>query len=125
MGFELEKIAKKLDSSNTNGFELERIAENVQTGGSGGSGGGILVANLTWDGDTDTGTLDKTYEEIKNADFTVIVDNGEINQYTKRWMIVTMVALDVFEVYALETQNFDPLLFRATTADGYPTGGYA
>ena len=44
----------------------------------GGTGGGVLVVKLTYDMDTRTITLDKTWQEIKNADaVSILMDTDE------------------------------------------------
>lgn len=54
---------------------IERIAENYN--GSGGTGGGVLEATITVDEQARTLTLDKTYNDIIAAPFTVIKIYGE------------------------------------------------
>ena len=41
-------------------------------GSGGGGGSGVLVVHMQYDAGTQTGTLDKTYSEIANADFAVL-----------------------------------------------------
>jgi hypothetical protein len=53
-------------------------------GSGGGSGGGVLVVNEVYDESTDTVTLDKTWQEIRDANYAIIKsDDGsnEINIY--------------------------------------------
>ena len=50
---------------------LDAIAKNG--GGGGGSGGGVLVVGL----DMQTGVLDKTWQEIHDADFAVLKFDNE------------------------------------------------
>lgn len=78
-----------------------------ETGG--GSGGGVLVVT-----DTD-GTLDKTWQEIHDADFAVVVlTNGTtVGKYA-----VTSTSY-VESEYTVETA--DEGVYIASSADGYPT----
>ena len=48
---------------------LEVIAQN---GGGGGGGGGVLVVNASTDEAGTTITLDKTWQEIQDAPFTIV-----------------------------------------------------
>lgn len=59
--------------------------------GGGGTGGGVLVVNvsITRDGNNTTYTLDKTWQEIVDADLAIEVSNGES---TKETAIITEVA---------------------------------
>ena len=58
----------KYDPENNDAFEAKAIFNDgtVKSLGSGGSGGGVFVVNLTYDGNV-TDTADKTWREIYDA----------------------------------------------------------
>ena len=68
------------------GKNVETIADGLEEALSGGGsgGGGVLIVTATSDGETNTSTLNKTWQEIYDADFAVIhseftdVETGEI-----------------------------------------------
>ena len=81
-------------------------------GNGGGSGGGVLVVH-----DVD-GTLDKTWQEIRDADFAVVVIATQ-NLVRKDPVIVTNDARGEYKVvtgYAEEGYTY-----IASSASGYPT----
>ena len=95
---------------------LHNIAENVNNGGGSGGGGVLVVNRLTvGDGDDTSYVLDKTWQEIYDADYPVInsrVTNG------KSFMLVN----DVFEsagVYYVEDDVANT--YAANTANDYPS----
>lgn len=68
------------------GKNVETIADGLEEALSGGGsgGGGVLIVTATWDDEAGTSTLNKTWQEIHDADFAVIysestdVETGEI-----------------------------------------------
>lgn len=80
--------------------------------GGGGSGGGVLVV-------TDTnGTLDKTWQEIYDADFAVVVQSVPAG---KKKYAVTAVLSNRDNTEFLVNLIEDPASYTASSADGYPT----
>lgn len=78
----------------------------------GGSGGGVLVV-------TDTnGTLDKTWQEIYDADFAVVVQSVQAG---KKKYAVTAVLRNRDNTEFLVNLIEDPASYTASSADGYPT----
>lgn len=67
------------------------LCKQMIENGGGGSGGGVLVVNVnvTREGNDTTYTLDKTWQEIMDADLAIEVINGES---TKETAIITEVA---------------------------------
>ena len=53
-------------------YWYKEIVDAIGSGGGGGTGGGVLVATITKDKQAMTMTLDKTYNEIIAAPFTVV-----------------------------------------------------
>lgn len=88
-------------------------------GNSGGGGGGVLVVNVTWDGDT--GTLDKTWQQINDAAFAVM--NVSESQGMKSFAQVTSADEIAHSVMVYDAGNGDYYVFSADSATGYPTGG--
>jgi len=73
---------------------LNEIAENYSGGG--GGGGGMLIVHATVDNDTETVTIDKTFNEIYNA-----IPNVEIHQGgegTERYTLDNWVYNEEFNV---------------------------
>lgn len=99
---------------------LHNIAENVNNGG--GSGGGVLVVHDV------EGTLDKTWQEIKDADFAVVKILGEYGYdsgcVTSVGKFLTNYDVQAFE-WGQDPQTLEPVAsvktYRASSEDGYPT----
>lgn len=80
------------------------------SGGGGSSGGGVLVVHDV------EGTLDKTWQEIFDADFAVIKTSPNENE----WKMHYINTVDVYDgVYELDTK--DDERYAATSASGYPS----
>lgn len=94
--------------------KLNKIENGIASAG----GGGVLVANS----DATTYALDKTWQEIKDADFSVVtLDQGG----TRLYMYVVSIYINLGTDYTVAVLNFasgTPALinFVATSADGYP-----
>lgn len=83
-------------------------------GGGGGSSGGVLVVHeTTVDG---VSTLDKTWQEIHDADFAVIsiLDDG-----TRIFEPVYMAAQDSDTSFTVRT--YDDVDYTTDSASGYPS----
>ena len=93
---------------------LTRTAEGAAWKAPSGGGGGVLIVNL----DTSTYAFDKTWTEIKNADYPVLVI--EANENIKQWMNIASAEYDsgLYNVTALDESN--PMIFATDSADGYP-----
>ena len=92
---------------------LDAIAKN----GGGGSGGGVLLVH-----DVD-GTLDKTWQEIVDADYVVIkaVDGTDIFWFSAINAGQYGSNPTTYYVGAYNPNNQDPNVdYVATSADGYP-----
>ena len=93
--------------------EEQYLAAIVENGG-GGSGGGVLVVN-----DVD-GTLDKTWQEIYESDFAVLIykDSGGKETY----MLGDMIAdSGEYDVNFISTNSPDGRFSYSTdSASGYP-----
>lgn len=96
------------------GFDPVSYAMGAKSGGGGGSGGGVLVVH-----DVD-GTLDKTWQEIADADCVVCQrEDDRFILYAQR----TAVYPAEFVVFlnVVDTNGFNTLVvYQATSADGYP-----
>ena len=93
------------------GNELISAGVAVEIGG-GGSGGGVLVVHQS--GDNETGyTLDKTWQEIHDADFPILVDEGTDGKW-----------YDPITSAIIEGQNYivtvSTVEYGTNSADGYP-----
>ena len=95
--------------------ESEEWLEFAGSGGGGGQGGSnVLIVNLN----TSTYALDKTWTEIKNADYPVVVI--EANENIKQWMNIVSAEYDggLYNVTVLDESS--PMVFATDTANGYP-----
>ncbi len=106
----------------------EWMKEIIDASGGGGTGGGVLIVGYTYD--NGTYTLDKTAQEIYDADFAIVQDafqsgpvSGKIN-----WGIVVCVQsapiqTDVHMAAFTEGIGYtlDHIVFTATSATDYPT----
>ena len=90
------------------------IAKKIAQGG--GSGGGVLVVNVnvTVDGNNTTYTLDKTWQEIMDADLAIEVIKSEST--IKETHIITYVEW-VDETYSVTGYRE----YQTDSASGYPT----
>ena len=82
-------------------------------GGGGGGGANLLIATL----DLGTGALDKTWNEINNADYCVAMTTGDGKTF--------MPIYEIYEDGGAYFVSFTPLgstsvTFEASSADGYP-----
>ena len=79
----------------------------------GGSGGGVLVVT-----DTD-GTLDKTWQEIVDAEYSVLKYQNGVGSYEYEPLSLTYTGPGVDEtvIYAV---SYGPAQFGTTSASGYP-----
>ena len=128
----LVKLANKIDTdgastvvpeyknpNNSVEKSLERIADNYEASGGGGTGGGVLVVTEN----TQTHTLDKTWNEIKNAPLSIIKADTELGTIIS-FISMIQPAEPPFG-YGLVAFNYDgeniiPLFYEAESADGYP-----
>lgn len=102
--------------------EIAAIAEMFSNMAGGSSGGGVLI--ITEDGGT--GTLDKTWQEIHDAEFALIVNVS--GQNYKSFIPVIEVNEDSgsYTVTTCATSNnngeavFSIGVYAASSADGYP-----
>lgn len=97
----------------------KEIIDAIKAGG-GGSGGGVLVVHETVSGRTHT--LDKTWQEIFDADEAIIV---YVADDYKRFLGVSAVDLynGVYEVQAYNVSlngNISVKLYTTDSANGYP-----
>lgn len=79
----------------------------------GGSGGGVLVVH-----DVD-GTLDKTWQEIYDADFAVVVQSVPAGK--KKYAVTDVLHNRDNTEFLVKLIEGDPTSYTASSADGYPT----
>ena len=84
-------------------------------GNGGGTGGGVLVVHKSVD-NVEGYTLDKTWQEIYDADFPIIVT--EDTDWKGYEQIISVFSQDG-QTYAVAA--FD-VTYSTTSADGYPKG---
>lgn len=106
---------------------LQAIIDNGG-GGGGGTGGGVLVVGYTYD--NGTYTLDKTAQEIYDADFAIMQDiyqSGPVSAKTNWGIVVGVerspIQIDVHMAAFNEGTGYtlDHIVFNATSATDYPT----
>lgn len=95
---------------------LDAIVKNGSGGGGGGGGSSsVLVVN-----DVD-GTLDKTWQEIHDADIAILKIDDQIGYLYHIYSDPARTYYEVgFFTVARGTSFDDPLLYRSSTANGYP-----
>ncbi len=115
------------------GFDPVSYAMGAKSGGGGGSGGGVLVVHVVYDQQTEIATLDKTWQEIADAECVVIrwsanydpdVEIGyenviSITSGNSNYDVVSFTA----NITNFGDESCTPYLtyYRASSADGYPT----
>lgn len=86
-------------------------------GGGGGTGGGVLVCTK----DTQSGALDKTWNEIASSSFAIIKSAMEGATFIHNVSIIfsdeTGYGVGAFNYYG---QDIDYEMYIANSADGYP-----
>lgn len=104
----------------------EVFLDAIAKGGSGGgsSGGGVLVVNMTLNDAGTIGTLDKTWQEIHDADFPVV-------RFSYQGRVFWYQVLDAGQSdggYGVTVvMNFKTVAteeFKASTTDGYPSKSF-
>lgn len=112
----LKKLGKKMTSQDINGTNLVTVVDDIAnkyTGGGGSGGSGVLVATEV------DGTLDKTWQEIFEADITVIsVVIDEIKLADTVTRVEYNSAADQGEQYFISTGGGSA--YYAPSANGYP-----
>lgn len=96
-------------------YWYKEIVDAIGSGGGGGTGGGALIVH------ENDGTLDKTWNEINNANLTVIIES---NPFGKAYIFVT-VAMDmggIYKIQGISSMQGEPIYpsYSASTADDYP-----
>ncbi len=113
-------------------YWYKEIVDAIGSGGGGGTGGGVLVVGATMNETTMTVTLDKTWKEIHDAPFAIIVINSAQGDMTYKangfigglecddgiYSVLTFMA-----GISQSAVSFDPVIFKATTENGYPVAG--
>lgn len=89
-------------------------------GSGGGSGGGVLVVH-----DVD-GTLDKTWQEIRDAFVSGGVRIVKEDEYGAEFVLIVIGTESgddsgEWAVYTSKTGNWNPQPYVTNSADGYPT----
>lgn len=92
------------------------ICKKMIENGGGGTGGGVLVVHQS--GDNDTGyTLDKTWQEIHDADFSIIVTEDTDGKW---YVQITSAFIDGQNYIVTGGSTAE---YATTSADGYPQSG--
>ena len=100
-------------------------AAAMSGGGGGGSSGGVLVVGV----DADGTHLDKTWQEIHDADYAVLIYDMIVGSWARTvvcHLSLTSVFGDEYDVSFFQQASpesppqFETLLFRANSANGYP-----
>lgn len=96
--------------------EIAAIAEMFSNMTAGSSSGGVLVVT-----DTD-GTLDKTWQEIHDADYIVVKRNEDgILYYLALGLVANIEGMGyVVMVAKYDGEGITPYAYTAETANGYP-----
>lgn len=100
------------------GFDPVSYAMGAKSGGGGSSGGGVLVVNF----DQQTMALDKTWQEIVDAEYAVIVQSvgtTTVYQYLANIQKTGDTSYVVNAFMIMGTTIYESN-YIATSADGYP-----
>lgn len=97
--------------------EDEEWLEFAGSGGGGQGGSNVLVVNID-----DNQTLDKTWQEMYDAEYCVLRFRDDINKAVSYLSVLQiMISVNVFVVACFDPQNpQQPVSFVATSANGYP-----
>ena len=89
--------------------------------GGGSGGGGVLVVNAEYDGES-TYTLDKTWQECKDAELVSVTMEGT-NTFCIGVSEFENIITHQTEYYVLvyDFKNESPVEFKTATASGYPS----
>ena len=127
----LSKLADKVDASGSGtggkadfydvvSNSLARISENYNgSGGGGGTGGGALIVHSN----DDTGALDKTWQEIKNAydaGSVVMLQFDDGSEYITDYLHKIQSVKGTFSVIFGEFGKLDTYSYVTDSANGYP-----
>lgn len=88
--------------------------------------GGIVTATATFDTETQTATLDKTWQEMYDANACYIKMGMEMppDTYVAQWVFVDLVTYDSSSEHPYlvqgHLQSGDTQVYEADSADGYP-----
>jgi hypothetical protein len=96
-------------------------------GGGSGGGGGVLVCHV----DNATGALDKTWQEIKDAGYAILINDESDEESTDVQIIGTLASIQsgnydefgwVYDVYfnLLTKSGVTSVGFSTNSANGYP-----
>jgi hypothetical protein len=96
---------------------IETVADGLEKA-LGGGGGGVLIVNMNGE----TYTLDKTWQEILDADFSVLkYDASTEGNAEVYFMYPQNVRLDgEYKVEVFDPGTQDIMSFSTDSADGYP-----
>lgn len=100
-------------------YWYKEIVDAIGSGGGGGTGGGVLVVN------DNNGTLDKTWQEITNAGFAIILNGSLPFVGTQIYALANFKADEEESEYSVSFINIfntsaENETYIATSADGYP-----
>ena len=93
---------------------MEQYLEVIAQNGGGGGGGGVLVVHPD-----ENGVLDKTWQEIYDAGFSVL----ELSFGGRSYGILAQIAEsggDYAVIFATLGQSMSPRIYVANSANGYP-----
>lgn len=85
-------------------------------------GGGVLVVNSVYDEQAGTTTLDKTWQEIHDADYCILKDIIDEETVYSPVIAVGETPFNKYRVNAIDLteQPFASMSFECDTADDYP-----
>ena len=115
IGKSIVDVLKSITGKNVETI-VDGLEEALSGGGSGG--GGILIVNNTIDAQTEVGTLDKTWQEINDADFAVIYSEITVVETDE----ITLLKSPAFSVgYDQNDGYFVSVLVDGTTINTFYT----
>lgn len=106
---------------NTGDIVTAEKLNKLENGVAGGSGDGNFIVNILFDETTHGATLDKTWQEIKDATdagkLVLAYSNGGIDGMTFLFLIV---AIEEYEITILNVLDKSDIPFTANDANDYP-----
>ncbi len=104
--------------------KLNKLEQGVADAGGGSSGGGVLVVNITFDGNTET--MDKTWQEIHDAaDEGLPITFKFANSDGIFYLALSSIEEDsgYYGVYTYNFGSSTTFEYGTNSASGYPTHG--
>lgn len=97
--------------------KLNKMEQGIANGS-----GGTLVVHLIMSDDGNTATMDKTWQQLYDADFVVALSRYEEGGGlgVNRSLVGVVQYVNSIYTVVMNPDNSSPMIFQAETADSYP-----